>query len=72
MKELEKLEIGDTVYCAIYGKGEVTDLLNRTDTFRYYVVFECGLGNSYTVDGRTYPETNRTLFTKPVKVVYDD
>jgi hypothetical protein len=72
MKELEKLEIGDTVYCAIYGKGEVTDLLNATDTFRYYVEFENGLGNSYTKDGRTYPEASRSLFTKPVKVVYDE
>lgn len=69
--ESTKFEVGDTVWCLIYGKGIVVGI--REDEPRHPVCVDfpdIGLRNAaYTVDGKYHYKGKRTLFFSEPKVV---
>lgn len=66
----DEFRLGDTVWCLIYGKGEVYSIMNNLQdcTYPMEVIFENGDGNWYTLDGKLDEAGNRTLFFSEPKI----
>ncbi len=66
----DEFRLGDTVWCLIYGKGEVTSLRGNPEYYTYpvEVSFENGHGDWYTLDGKIDEDGNRTLFFSKPKI----
>lgn len=66
----DEFKIGDKVYCAIFGEGNVIAI--GTDNVYYPVCVEFfnheARRTEYTYDGRLYTYANRTLFFSEPKV----
>ena len=70
-KDYDDFEVGDTVYCAVYGKGEVKEIC---DDCEYDVLVFVSPTHTvcYTKDGKISKGTNRTLFFSPPFIVEGD
>ena len=55
---------GDTVYCALYGKG-VVESINLSNKFPITVIFKSS-AEDYTLDGRFTNESNIVLSQNPI------
>lgn len=66
-----KFRVGQTVWCLLYGKGEVTDATDwDRDSYPIKVCFEkTGESLFYTQDGEYYIGANRTLFFSEPEVI---
>lgn len=66
----DEFRLGDTVWCLICGKGEVTSLTGDPGdhTYPVEVRFENGDRNWYTLDGKLDEACNRTLFFSEPKI----
>ena len=67
-------QVGQKVWCAIYGEGVVEDIQHPSEgTYPVVARFDNTLGVSFTVsytrDGKPYTAGNVTLFTYPVEIV---
>lgn len=63
-------KVGQTVWCLIFGKGEVREIEDEDDNpYPIYVVFESdGGGRSFTKEGKYYKGHNRTLYFSEPKI----
>lgn len=58
--------VGDTVWCVVHGQGVVQDIGRRCLIYPINVKLANGSVSSYTLDGKLYTHSNRTLFfSKP-------
>ena len=66
----DEFRVGDIVWCLIYGKGEVSSIMNNLQdcTYPIEVCFENEDGNWYTLDGKLDEAGNRTLFFSEPKI----
>ena len=67
-------QVGQKVWCAIYGEGVVEDIQHPSEgTYPVVARFDNTLGVSFTVsytrDGKPYTAGNVTLFTYPVEII---
>lgn len=63
----DEFKVGDVVWCAAFGKGEVCDVSTQSErpvSVRYPDSFHV----SYTVDGKLQPTSPRTLFFTEPKI----
>lgn len=68
MMDGEPLEVGDEVYCLIYGKGEVSKI--RDNVFPITVQFDSGHADSYTNDfKRTIKSLTRALYWQKPEII---
>ena len=61
-------EVGQKVWCVIFGEGVVTEVLTEDTNFPVEVSFG-GVLEYYTLGGKYRTYTLQTLFTYPVEVV---
>lgn len=66
----DAFRVGDVVWCFIYGKGEVSNIMGNPEDYTYpvEVCFENGDGSWYTLDGKLDEMSNRTLFFSEPKI----
>lgn len=65
----DEFQVGDIVWCLVYGEGEVTSVDDKTDTdFPILVLFKNGKEISYKVNGEFFYTAKRTLFFSEPKV----
>lgn len=58
-----KFRVGQTVWCLLYGKGNVVEIDSEDSDYPVYVEFKAsGKSSWYTHDGKYDPLGNRTLF----------
>lgn len=63
-------EVGQKVWCVIYGAGVVTEIQRVGDgVYPVEVKFHSGNSGIYTKDGKYFVEGNVTLFPYPVEIV---
>lgn len=63
----DEFKVGDKVYCAIFGEGEVVAIWTEYKYYPIHVEFSSDT-RDYTNDGRLYTYANRTLFFSEPKV----
>lgn len=65
-----QFKVGQTVWCLLYGKGEVVEIDNIGTDYPVEVCFEnTGESEFYTRDGKYYTVANRTLFHSEPQVI---
>lgn len=65
----DEFQVGDVVWCLVYGEGEVTSVDDKTDTdFPILVLFKNGKEISYKVNGEFFYTAKRTLFFSEPKI----
>lgn len=61
-------EVSQKVWCAMFGEGEVTEILTADTKFTVVVRFG-GIQEFYTLDGKYQSYAVQTLFPYPVEIV---
>ena len=61
-------KINQTVWCAIYGAGVVTEIRHESGTYPVVVAFKNACLAVYTTDGKYHKAGNVTLFPYPVEI----
>lgn len=61
-------KVGDQVWCLVYGKGKVGDIVKDDLNYPMEVLFDSGNANWYTKEGRFSVEGNHTLFFSEPKI----
>lgn len=64
----DDFKTGDVVWCLVFGKGKVGDILKDDLTYPIEVLFDNGGANWYTKEGSFSEEGNRTLFFSEPKI----
>ena len=62
-------KVGQKVWCAMFGEGEVTKILTSNTCYPVEVSFGGSVPELYTLDGKFHSWTNQTLFLYPVEIV---
>ena len=62
----DEFRVGDVVWDTVYGKGKVVFLDDDAQPVK--VVYDAGDHNWYTLDGKLYEMSNRTLFFSEPKI----
>ena len=65
---MKYFEVGQTVYCAIFGKMEVIEI-NDVVRCRYIDRKSAKSSESYTLDGRYYADAKIVLSQKPIPTI---
>lgn len=63
----DEFRVGDTVWCLLFGKGEVTSIYTDVSN-PVGVIFSDDLCNWYSLDGKADVDGNRTLFFSEPKI----
>ena len=62
-------KVGQKVWCAMFGEGEVTKILTRNTHYPVEVSFGDSAPEYYTLGGKFWCWTNQTLFPYPVEII---
>lgn len=62
-------EIGQTVYCSVYGQGVVTSVNVNPGPYYIEVCFNEEFKSKYTIDGRFYRDSEITLSQTPIALI---
>lgn len=62
-------KVGQKVWCAVFGKGVVAEILTSDDRYPLAVEFPDMCVEHYTLDGKFTASAAQTLFPYPVEIV---
>ena len=62
-------KVGQKVWCAMFGEGEVTKIITNNTCYPVEVSFGGSIPEHYTLDGKFHSWNNQTLFPYPVEIV---
>ena len=62
-------KVGQKVWCAMFGEGEVTKIITNNTCYPVEVSFGGSVPEIYTLDGKFHSWANQTLFPYPVEII---